>query len=74
MCGCVYIYIDMNDDLFLSEGLGTRIDKVNQLSESVEEAVKEALDYAINVDGLEPRQALKVIYLNWRYRQIRASG
>lgn len=51
----------------LSTGLKILIDVANTKAQSAEDAIKEAYDYAIDTDKLEPKQAAKVLYANLKY-------
>lgn len=51
----------------LSQGLKELIKEANSLSQTAEQKIKEAYEYAINVDKLEPKEAAKVLKENLIY-------
>lgn len=51
----------------LSSGLKHRIEVANRAANTAEEKIKLAYKYAIEVDGLKPKEAAKVLYENLKY-------
>lgn len=51
----------------ISNGLKKRIDAANRAADTAEEKIKIAYDYALEVDGLKPKDAAKVLYDRLKY-------
>lgn len=51
----------------ISNGLKKRIDAANKAADSAEEKIKIAYSYAVEVDGLKPKEAAKILYANLTY-------